>query len=83
MKDCEIHPIYRQELKNLQHANYLASNLFDFKNINLLCDVTLVCGKAEITAHKVILAACSKYFQAMFTSGMCETLKTQVNIFLM
>lgn len=78
MKDCEIHPIYRQELKNLQHANYLASNLFDFKNINLLCDVTLVCGKAEITAHKVILAACSKYFQAMFTSGMCETLKTQI-----
>jgi len=36
---------------------------------NLLCDVILVTdGGMEVPAHKMILAACSPYFYAMFTS---------------
>lgn len=35
---------------------------------NLLCDVTLVADGIEIPAHKMVLASCSPYFYAMFTS---------------
>ena len=31
------------------------------------CDIVLQVGAASITAHKVVLAACSPYFRAMFT----------------
>ncbi|CAH0392031.1 unnamed protein product [Bemisia tabaci] len=35
---------------------------------NLLCDVRLVADDVEIDAHKMVLASCSPYFYAMFTS---------------
>lgn len=34
----------------------------------LLCDIVLHVGTKEIKGHKVVLASCSPYFHAMFTS---------------
>lgn len=42
--------------------------LNEFRLQNLLSDVTIKVGSMDLPAHRVILAATSPYFQAMFTS---------------
>lgn len=57
-----------------------------FNELNLirkrreLCDVVLNVGSRKIFAHKVILAACSPYFRAMFTGELAESRQTEVTI---
>ena len=43
-----------------------------------LVDVTLAAGGRHLQAHKVVLSACSEYFQSVFASNPC-----QVSIFLL
>ncbi|KRY65537.1 Kelch-like protein 20, partial [Trichinella pseudospiralis] len=45
-----------------------------------LCDVVIHCGSKQIFAHRLILAACSPYFRAMFTSEMAESRQSEVTI---
>lgn len=47
--------------------------LFDLKKDEMLCDVTLVADEHKIKAHKIVLAATSPYFSAMFTNQMLES----------
>ncbi|KAF2897552.1 hypothetical protein ILUMI_08620 [Ignelater luminosus] len=54
------------------HNHHHTHRAFDIINTmrkeKLLCDVTLIADSVEIPAHKMVLAACSPYFYAMFTS---------------
>ena len=38
-----------------------------------LCDVVLKIGDEHIPTHRAVLAACSSYFYAMFTSDLVES----------
>lgn len=44
----------------------------DFMTRGTLCDVTITAGDVSIPCHRLILAANSDYFAAMFTGGMAE-----------
>jgi hypothetical protein len=56
--------------------NSFHSNMSDvFQNMLIhenLVDVTLACEGASIKAHKMVLAACSPYFQNLFLSNPCK-----------
>ncbi|NXP56219.1 KLHL2 protein, partial [Heliornis fulica] len=52
----------------------------ELRSQNLLCDVTIVAEDMEIAAHRVVLAACSPYFHAMFTGEMSESRAKRVRI---
>uniref|UniRef100_A0A4W5NSA7 Kelch like family member 3 n=1 Tax=Hucho hucho TaxID=62062 RepID=A0A4W5NSA7_9TELE len=56
------------------------STIFCVYSKNMLCDVLLVAGNVEVTAHKLVLASCSPYFCAMFTGDMSESKAQQVEI---
>jgi len=46
--------------------------LNNLRRQSCFCDVTLQTACCKCEAHKVVLAACSDYFRAMFTSPMME-----------
>ena len=37
-----------------------------------LVDVTLAAGGRHLQAHKVVLSACSEYFQSVFAANPCQ-----------
>ncbi|EDV22500.1 uncharacterized protein TRIADDRAFT_50655 [Trichoplax adhaerens] len=45
-----------------------------------LCDVTIYSGNKKIEAHRIILAACSPYFCALFTSNLIESGQASVTL---
>jgi hypothetical protein len=47
---------------------------------SLLCDVTLAVGSVRLPAHRVVLAACSSYFHAMFTGDLLEARESTVTL---
>ncbi|XP_077999159.1 kelch-like protein 3 [Glandiceps talaboti] len=66
--------------RNSQHT----SKAFDVLNIlrkqNQLCDVVLEAESVQIPAHRVVLAACSPYFAAMFTGELSESRAEKVTL---
>ncbi|XP_077387906.1 kelch-like protein 3 isoform X2 [Festucalex cinctus] len=52
----------------------------DLRGKKMLCDVQLVAGSMTVAAHRVVLAASSPYFCAMFTGDMSESKAQQVEI---
>ncbi|KAI4455983.1 kelch protein [Holotrichia oblita] len=54
--------------RNNHHTHRAFDVMNHMRQELLLCDVTLIADNVEIPAHKMVLAACSPYFYAMFTS---------------
>lgn len=47
----------------------------NLRKVNKLCDVVLQVDGEEFPAHRVVLAACSDYFCAMFTNEVSNKSK--------
>ncbi|KAK5965554.1 BTB domain-containing protein [Trichostrongylus colubriformis] len=64
---------HNREVESSSHKPFLLAQLHKFRNESRLCDVTLVVKGTRINAHRLVLAASSKYFEAMFTIDMVES----------
>ncbi|XP_072027785.1 kelch-like protein 28 [Amphiura filiformis] len=58
----------------------LGKSFQDIQQNKELCDIVLSVGGKEFHGHKVILAAASAYFRAMFTSGFKESNQAKVEL---
>uniref|UniRef100_T1IJD8 Kelch-like protein diablo n=1 Tax=Strigamia maritima TaxID=126957 RepID=T1IJD8_STRMM len=59
------------------HANAFSA-IQKMRQNGQLCDIRLIVGQVTLSAHKVILAASSAYFYAMFNHEMVEKHQTEV-----
>lgn len=58
---------------DIPHASSLLSNMEELRQNGKLCDVFLEAEDQTLSAHRVVLSACSPYFCAMFTNDMKES----------
>jgi len=54
------------------HPINLVSVFTNLYQAETLVDVTLAAGGRHLQAHKVVLSACSEYFQSVFASNPCQ-----------
>ena len=54
------------------HRNNLLTVFDQLLQTEAFCDVTLACDNNSIKCHKMILCACSSYFQQLFMENTCE-----------
>ncbi|XP_065345241.1 kelch-like protein 5 isoform X1 [Cloeon dipterum] len=57
--------------RSLQRMEFCLQNL-------QLTDIVLCVGDHRIPAHRLVLSACSEYFEAMFSNGLKESFQTEV-----
>lgn len=62
------------------HATSLLSCMRGLRNDSTLCDITLCVAGEEFQAHRLVLAACSPYFNAMFTNQHLESSSSKVHL---
>lgn len=62
------------------HSKQLLSGLNQLRQRGELCDVELCVGNVQVLAHRVVLSACSAYFDAMFTGNLSESQKQVICI---
>ena len=60
--------------------DHVLKGLAELRDQKLLCDVHLVAEDTKFPAHRVVLAAASPYFQAMFTGGFKENQMSEITL---
>ncbi|XP_066125435.1 actin-binding protein IPP isoform X2 [Saccopteryx bilineata] len=63
-----------------KHAQFILTQINKMRNGQHFCDVQLQVGKETFKVHRLVLAASSPYFAALFTAGMKESSKDVVQI---
>ncbi|XP_070116160.1 actin-binding protein IPP isoform X3 [Equus asinus] len=63
-----------------KHAQLILAQINKMRNEQHFCDVQLQVGKETFQVHRLVLAASSPYFAALFTGGMKESSKDVVQI---
>ena len=66
---------------NSDISNKAFECLAEFRDQGLLCDILLCVENKEIRAHRVILAALSPYFRAMFLGKLAESNHYRVELY--
>ncbi|XP_055930085.1 kelch-like protein 8 [Argiope bruennichi] len=56
------------------------NKLFEFLQNEILCDVVIQVQSKSFKCHRNVLASCSPYFQAMFTSPLAESKQSVITI---
>ncbi|XP_046674219.1 protein jim lovell-like [Homalodisca vitripennis] len=54
------------------HQNHLLTAFDSLLQNETLVDVTLICEESSFKAHKVVLSACSPYFERIFSETPCK-----------
>ena len=55
-----------------EHCKHAFEYLEKFRRKGELCDATIIVNSKELKAHRVVLAACSQYFESMFIGEFAE-----------
>ncbi|OPJ70440.1 kelch-like protein 25 [Patagioenas fasciata monilis] len=61
------------------HPDCVLSHLNTLRKHRMFTDVTLWAGNRSFPCHRAVLAASSRYFEAMFSNGLRESLDDEVN----
>lgn len=61
-----------------EYPRNVYENMDRFQKNGILCDVTFIVNDRELTAHRVVLAACSPYFESMFVGEFAEPLNEPI-----
>eukprot|EP00064_Thunnus_orientalis_P023020 superscaffoldBa00008310_g23245 len=61
------------------HPDSVLTHLNTMRKQCMFTDVTLWAGDRSFPCHRAVLAACSRYFEAMFSGGLRESLDSDVN----
>lgn len=65
-------PPHELEYVEREYPRNAYANLERFRKHKELCDATFIVNDKEIYAHRVVLAACSHYFESMFIGEFAE-----------
>ncbi|CAN8004496.1 unnamed protein product, partial [Ixodes hexagonus] len=61
-----------------KHSDHMLAGLNTLRSSGSFCDVQLCVEEVEYPCHRVVLAACSPYFKAMFSNEMAERTQNRV-----
>ena len=61
------------------HASLALQLMDELRKKRCFCDVSIAVEECDILAHRLVLAASSSYFYAMFTNDLHESTSKKVN----